>query len=175
MNRLCNYCNTEYIAEQRYLNRGQGLFCSRACSSKHRSSNRDQVNPNTSCAWCQAPFYIQKSKLGTSKSGLNFCSRSCKDRAQRIGGIQSIMPEHYNSGQHIDYRKLAFDTYARKCRACGWNKYPEVLEVNHIDCDRSNNSLENLEILCPTCHRIYHYLGSTGPWNKTRRTGSTHQ
>jgi len=30
----------------------------------------------------------------------------------------------------------------------------EVLEVHHIDRDRSHNSSGNLIILCPTCHAL---------------------
>ncbi len=32
---------------------------------------------------------------------------------------------------------------------------PEVLEVAHLDCDPRNNKLENLALLCPTCHRMH--------------------
>lgn len=43
----------------------------------------------------------------------------------------------------------------RKCENCGleeWLGQPINLEVHHIDGDRSNNSFENLQILCPNCH-----------------------
>jgi hypothetical protein len=36
------------------------------------------------------PFMINSSRRKKSKSGLHFCSRKCKDEAQRIGGIQEI-------------------------------------------------------------------------------------
>ena len=34
-------------------------------------------------------------------------------------------------------------------------RYSEVLEVAHLDGNRANNSLSNLAILCPTCHRMH--------------------
>lgn len=37
-----------------------------------------------------------------------------------------------------------------KCKVC--KKRPELWEFHHMDCDRSNNSLENCEGLCPNCH-----------------------
>ena len=52
------------------------------------------------------------------------------------------------------YRKLAFQTYAPICAYCGFG-VPEVLEVGHLDGDRSNNSVENLAILCPNCHKMH--------------------
>nr|DAG94949.1 MAG TPA: NinG recombination protein [Crassvirales sp.] len=43
----------------------------------------------------------------------------------------------------------------RKCECCGiteWNGKPAPLQLHHIDGDNTNNSLENLQILCPNCH-----------------------
>ena len=43
----------------------------------------------------------------------------------------------------------------RKCEKCGieeWLGQPINLEVHHIDGDRTNNNLENLQLLCPNCH-----------------------
>lgn len=43
----------------------------------------------------------------------------------------------------------------RKCENCGaitWLGKPINLEVHHIDGVRTNNSLENLQLLCPNCH-----------------------
>lgn len=42
-----------------------------------------------------------------------------------------------------------------KCEECGiveWNGKPITLQLHHVDGNRSNNKLENLQILCPNCH-----------------------
>lgn len=42
-----------------------------------------------------------------------------------------------------------------KCERCGiteWNGLPIQCELHHIDGNTSNNSLDNLTILCPNCH-----------------------
>jgi hypothetical protein len=43
-----------------------------------------------------------------------------------------------------------------KCQICGalpvWNNLPLVLQLDHIDGDRSNNEQSNLRLLCPNCH-----------------------
>lgn len=54
----------------------------------------------------------------------------------------------------INYRKLAFEHYPPVCAHCGFG-IADVLEVCHIDCCRGNNSVGNLVILCPTCHKMH--------------------
>lgn len=62
-----------------------------------------------------------------------------------------IRPEHY--GINNDYRTLALRNYPHQCAVCGWNQDVDVLQVHHIDQNRQNNDLNNLIILCPTCHQ----------------------
>lgn len=43
----------------------------------------------------------------------------------------------------------------RRCESCGLTEWlgKEInLEVHHIDGDHLNNSLDNLQLLCPNCH-----------------------
>lgn len=43
----------------------------------------------------------------------------------------------------------------RRCECCGLEKWldkPINLEVHHIDGNRYNNDLNNLQLLCPNCH-----------------------
>lgn len=168
MIRNCNFCDKEYHAEMRYINRGQGLFCSQTCANRNRASNITPPKPNMTCAHCGVEFYMRPSRVKYSKSGLMFCSRAHKDAAQRLGGIEAIMPSHYGTAQIPEYRKKAFAHYPHECAHCGWNKYPDVLEVNHINIDRSDGSIENLEILCPTCHQVFHYTTQTGRYSPKR-------
>jgi len=43
-----------------------------------------------------------------------------------------------------------------KCQRCGFDEYPKILGVHHKDRNRNNNTISNLEILCPNCHSIEH-------------------
>ena len=56
--------------------------------------------------------------------------------------------------KRINYRKLAFEKYPQVCAHCGFG-IADVLEVCHIDCQRTNNDVSNLIILCPTCHKMH--------------------
>lgn len=43
----------------------------------------------------------------------------------------------------------------KSCCRCGYEN-AEALEVHHKDRNRSNNEIDNLEVLCCNCHRLEH-------------------
>lgn len=152
----CLYCDKEFKADVKELNRGYGLFCSRSCSAYHNAAKKMKPIPNCRCSLCNAPFYRSSTKQ-SSKSGHLFCSRLCKDVAQRIESeFRDLWPSHYG-GARSDYRSIAFRIWDRKCDVCGYDEHPEVIEVHHRDGNRSNNEISNLQPLCPTCHRVAHF------------------
>lgn len=53
-------------------------------------------------------------------------------------------------------RYLSFHNIPEICNCCGlseWNGNPLTLDIDHIDKNRFNNKIENLQYLCPNCHR----------------------
>ena len=141
----CDSCNTEFLKRRNWVKSLN--FCSHKCRSTHAKQNVEYK-----CSLCNNTFVSDKSRVNGSKSGLLFCSRSCKDNAQKIdSGIDKLWLPHYNNG-YSEYRNRAFEKYAHECAHCQYNECINVLEVHHIDSNRSNGSLENLIILCPTHH-----------------------
>lgn len=121
-----------------------------------QEEDRQKEKVKCTCAYCGQDFLRAPSKADRSKSGLQFCSRECKDLAQRINSgekFDEMRPDHYENGQGIHYRNTAFRYYEHSCAVCGWNEDEDILEVHHIDENRTNNQIENLIILCPLCHR----------------------
>lgn len=58
---------------------------------------------------------------------------------------------------------------SRQCECCHnteWLGKPINLQVHHIDGDRTNNTLENLQLLCPNCHS---YTDNFGTKNKKQK------
>ncbi len=154
--RVCKACSKEFLVENREINRGRGVYCSRQCSSKSYKGTIISTNVlNATCANCGKDFHKSQSSINNSKSGLVFCCRQCKDNAQRIGGIEEIQPPHYGSSNA--YRKVALRNSNKICNRCGYDEHPEILQVHHKDRNRDNNDLSNLEILCPNCHMIEHH------------------
>lgn len=153
MQKNCLTCNNPFEASERELRRGNAKFCDLSCSSKwHGMVRAKNRKPNVSCSFCEKPFYKSPSKVAKSK--YHFCNKEHKDLAQKdwIG-----VPEYWGAGNN--YRKIAFSQKPMKCERCGYDEHPAGIVVHHKDRDRTNNSIENLEILCAICHNIEHYDG----------------
>lgn len=161
--RTCEMCGSDFRTVKSEIKRGYGRFCSRSCSAK-RPKPQTRHRVTLTCSHCQKSFERRKSRLNKSKSSLYFCSRKCKDSAQRIiGGLKDIQPPHYGE-INSDYRTIALRHFPHHCSSCGYKRIPEILQAHHKDGNRSNNKLENLELLCPTCHLEHHFLTKTGAW-----------
>lgn len=163
----CLNCQNDFDAHLKELKRGNGKYCSRKCSHEARVKNLVPKDPNVTCSYCSTRFYLNESKRMASKSGLYFCCRAHKDLAQHKSfNLSEMWPDHYNSSPYdsSDYRALAFTKYEKKCMRCGYDKITDILEVHHKDHDRKNNSIDNLEVLCPNCHCEHHFLSKTGKW-----------
>lgn len=137
----CSYCSVDVWIPKYAI--GRRKYCSMVCFRKG-SQNRVTVT----CDNCKTVFLRCPSNLNT-KTGKHFCSNKCKDSAQRLdSGIDYGLP-HYKNGS---YRRRALREHGSQCNRCGYSEYPGMLDVHHVDRDRSNNTLDNLEVLCVWCH-----------------------
>lgn len=84
------------------------------------------------------------------------CSRSCSN-IYRMGIRYKIGRPHDKSEYYRKQKLRLFEERGRRCGRCGHERF-EILEVHHRDRNRENNSLENLELVCPNCHAEEHYL-----------------
>lgn len=79
-----------------------------------------------------------------------------------------MMPDHYKDGSQAKYRVTAFKIKPKICEDCGYDAVPEILQVHHMDRNRTNNDISNLKVLCPNCHQIEHYKNRDGLWTKKK-------
>ncbi len=73
--------------------------------------------------------------------------------------MHEILIEESHFQSHKLKKRLFHEGYKLpKCEKCGWAKCSEdgrtPLELDHINGNRKDNRLENLQILCPNCHSL---------------------
>jgi hypothetical protein len=132
---------------------GYKTFCSRECSNGNK-----RTGLAIKCSVCEIDIYKEKSVIDKSKSGLCYCSRRCATIANNKHKINELNP-NFKDGNG-SYRRRAIRHYELKCAnsACPLEEnkiqIPEQLyEVDHIDSNRKNSKVTNLQILCIFCHR----------------------
>lgn len=77
-----------------------------------------------------------------------------KQNNRRQSFFELCKKEYVNSFK-LKNRLLDDRVKDRKCENCGiteWCNKPAPLELHHVDGNRFNNELDNLQILCPNCH-----------------------
>lgn len=169
----CNNCEKEFYVPLNRLKTAK--YCSRKCSAL---ANR--IASITECEVCGSQFDHIASRCNKAK----YCSRKCYYKAMHLKGSVTINCHHcgkYFKASPSEKRKYCsracigkegmkswhpvFTTVRKamirrgmlkECNRCGFNRYPKILGVHHIDRNRNNNAFSNLEILCPNCHSIEH-------------------
>lgn len=143
----CVNCNTIIVKR---IYKDNPKFCNTKCFHKYQSY-KSVVFVN--CTFCDSLIKKKKSQIRSSKSRKYFCNRACKESF--ISG-----KNHPNwKGGLASCRNRAIKKYGlkcsnKKCKLRGINLPKFAFEIDHIDSDRNNNKLENLQILCILCHRI---------------------
>lgn len=86
-------------------------------------------------------------------SGQNLSGRKLPERRK---SIEEYLTKNSNT-QSFKLKRYLLESsvFEAKCFRCGlftWLDEPIPLELDHIDGDRTNNTLSNLRLLCPNCH-----------------------
>lgn len=156
MEKQCVNCLATFEVKESEVKRGNGKFCSISCSSSFNGKKKSVLN--VSCAFCGKKFHKATNRIKASKSGFVFCCRAHKDLAQQSDIFKSMWPAHYGTGSGTrGYRRRALKKYGAKCNRCGYDDNVAAITVHHIDSNRLNNNIENLEVLCANCHCIEHW------------------
>ena len=139
---ICPICIKEFV-RRTFTNR-KNYYCSKECFFISRLKQT-----TIKCLFCGDTSSRQNSKVREK----NFCNRICK--------------EQYFSGEnhplwHVgsrSYRDRAIKKYGYQCvkgKNCPLKNIQKpnyMYEVDHIDGNRRNNVIENLQVLCIYCHR----------------------
>ena len=121
--RFCLQCGKK-------LKPGQKKFCSSSCAASFNNHNRVLSNATK------------------EKISLKLRTNTLTNRSRNGSGYK-------RSYYTLKERLFRDGIKERKCERCGiteWMGEKITLQLHHIDGNRQNNNVENLQILCPNCH-----------------------
>lgn len=146
----CVICKKVVYVRPSHAERGWGKYCSRKCQYQGYKTGK-----YVKCSTCGEKTYKAQSALCHSKSKKYFCDKSCfavwKNTHLLIG-------ENHPSWKNGEgsYREIILRSGIKPiCRSCKIVDI-RVLLTHHIDGNRQNNKVSNLEWLCRNCHYLVH-------------------
>lgn len=134
--RECAVCNSMFTHISSRSNKAK--YCSRNCYYKAMNEKGSILHK---CKHCEKEFLDSPSKNRI------YCSKKCVNKETK----QTFIPTYNTVRKQMLRRNMI-----NECQKCGYNKYPEILGVHHIDKNPKNNGLDNLIVLCPNCHSLEH-------------------
>lgn len=171
---ICEHCGKPYTVAPYRI--GKTKYCSRKCLATAKL-----IRMTFKCEYCKKKFVTDALRAKPPK----YCSKKCKYEGLKGRGHVTFRCRHchktfrdapsrerkycstacnhkssiakWNPSDHTTVRDgLKRRGRIVRCERCGYDKVPSILGIHHIDRDRSNNTMPNLQILCPNCHSEEH-------------------
>ena len=140
-NTKCFVCSKAIYRRPSVLALSKGrAYCNQTCYGK-------SCRKETPCIVCGSPILAGAHK--------KTCNRVCANK-NRVGiSYKRNRPKDKVKHYRLLKKKMVTERGGR-CERCKYENY-EILHIHHKDRNRSNNSLKNLELICPNCHAEEHY------------------
>lgn len=152
----CLHCNIEFSS----LKKENRKFCSSSCSTTYNNLKKLKVvkvkidkRVRTKkivgvCLNCDLEII-----RGDGKGLKKFCSIKCQQDLKMNESIKN------NTASCKTIKRYLIEKYGNKCMNCDWCEVNPTsgrvpIELEHIDGNSENNSLDNLLLLCPNCHSL---------------------
>lgn len=115
---------------------------------KHRYRKQEPSSIRGTCVRCKKNKQKKKPGGNTFRAICASCDKDLyRSKQGRIKDKET----------QLDWAQRKYNGYRKeeKCSNCGFVAIHSCqLDVDHIDEDHSNNSLDNLQTLCANCHRL---------------------
>ena len=106
--------------------------------------------------WTGQAYFKNKEKLGARKNG-----------EQLLRELEIAKSINTYKVKLILIREKVIEDKCQKCNLRSWLGEKISLHLHHVDGDRSNNKITNLQLLCPNCHSLTdNYCGKNKQQNK---------
>lgn len=145
-------------------------FCNNSCAASYNNKHKEKKHKY--CLNCGKEISLHNQKYCSAECQQNYQYKEYIDRWKNR--FESGIRGEYLISRYI--KRYLLEKYDNKCCKCGWNKINNFtgtipLEVHHKDGDYTNNSEENLELLCPNCHSLTetYKAGNMGNGRKDRK------
>lgn len=139
--RFCIVCGNELTGHQT-------KYCSEKCE---RESYPEHI-----CLECGKTY---KNKNTNSKFCSNECASKYRVDIQINKWLNGDLKLKDTCDLSLSIRRFLYERVNYKCEICGFEGYNKstgntILQLHHIDGDSTNNSIENIQVLCPNCHAM---------------------
>lgn len=118
-------------------------------------------------------YEIDLSKIEENRRNVNLVQVKDLHRKNEIP-LESIINGEYHQpykGTRLKMRLIEAGHKEHRCEHCGlteWLGKPIPLQLHHKDGNHNNNTIDNLELLCPNCHSLTDTYAGRNIKNKRR-------
>lgn len=164
----CLHCEITFKTDDK-----RSKFCSRKCSATYNNLNnhwRDAKQQRSggrraTCLHCKTTYAPSKNVRGI------FCSIDCFKAGN---WLHRYLPKVLaGTAGPASLRTYHIYTHGEICRECGTGAEHNGkflrLQLDHIDGNSDNNTVDNTRLLCPNCHSQTENFGSKGVGNRYKK------
>lgn len=132
----------------------RGAFCCRSCANSRTWTQEDRDKKSKSAT----EFYgsiTSDEKVARLRLANRASHTPCATAKRRATWAAKRAQVPWEQLSYRSRRLIVIEEQHFKCLECSideWNGKPIVLQIDHIDGDRKNNTRDNLRALCPNCH-----------------------
>ena len=145
-NTTCSHCLTPIYRRPcvQHSSKSGRVFCSVACNVAFKGISEHV------CPICSTSFRKRPGK---------FCSRACANKS-RLGTYYTGSRKKDKCTTIRGLKKRLIELRGATCERCSYSTYATILIVHHVlpRAKGGTNELTNLELICPNCHAVEHFV-----------------